>query len=119
MSCCASCSTIFVATGVECFIAAHHRAGKQHDKPDKTHPMTSVSVSAHAMEAGLEANSPRDRAAADPPTGWVIWPGPGRGYIALETDLPSLADALEALWFLRAQRQELDLLNGLADARHA
>jgi hypothetical protein len=53
------------------------------------------------MEAGLEANSPRNRAAADLPAGWVIWPGPGRGYIALETDLPSLADALEALWFLR------------------
>jgi hypothetical protein len=53
------------------------------------------------MEAGLEANSPHSRAAATPPAGWVIWPGPGRGYIALETDLPSLADALEALWFLR------------------
>jgi hypothetical protein len=60
------------------------------------------------MEAGLEANSPHSRDAAAPPAGWVIWPGPGRGYIALETDLPSLADALEALWFLR-----------VAAARHA
>jgi hypothetical protein len=57
--------------------------------------------------------------AAVQPAGWMIWQAPGRGYVALEGDLPLIADALEALWFLRAQRQELDLLNGLADARHA
>jgi hypothetical protein len=38
------------------------------------------------------------------PAGWVIWQGPGRGYIALENGLPPIADALQALWFLRAQR---------------
>jgi hypothetical protein len=70
--------------------------------------MSSVSAVAHAMEAVLEGKSPRDRAEPDRPAGWVIWPGPSRGYIALESDLPSLADALEALWFLRGEA--LDLL---------
>jgi hypothetical protein len=36
-----------------------------------------------------------------PAAGWVIWPGPARGYIALGNDLPPVADALEALWRMR------------------
>lgn len=43
------------------------------------------------------------------PGGWEIWPGPAaRGYIAMENDLPVIADALEALWYLRAQRREME-----------
>ncbi len=53
------------------------------------------------------------------PVGWMIWQAPGRGYVTLESDLPLIADALEALWSLRAQRQEMELLAGLAGARHA
>jgi hypothetical protein len=40
--------------------------------------------------------------------GWEIWPGPARGYIAMENDLPVIADALEALWYLRAQQREIE-----------
>jgi hypothetical protein len=64
------------------------------------------------MEAGLEAKSRDDQAAAAQSAGWVIWHGPGRGYVALEGDLPLLADALEALWLLRAQRRVTDVLLG-------
>ena len=42
------------------------------------------------------------------PANWEIWPGPARGYIAMENDLPVIADALEALWYLRAQRREIE-----------
>jgi hypothetical protein len=73
---------------------------------DETNQMTSVCVSAQVMEAGLDGKSRRDRAAAAQALGWVIFPGPARGYIVLETDLPPIADALEALWLLRAQRYE-------------
>jgi hypothetical protein len=58
----------------------------------------------HTIEAALDAKSRRDRGAAAESVGWVVWQGPGRGYIAFESDMPLIADALEALWSLRAQR---------------
>jgi hypothetical protein len=54
----------------------------------------------------LEGKSPGDRSEADRPHGWVIWPGPARGYLVLSSDLPSLADALQALWILRAHQRQ-------------
>jgi hypothetical protein len=48
---------------------------------------------------------------------WVIWQGPGRGYVALENGLPPIADALQALWFLRAQRHEIDTISGASFVR--
>lgn len=45
----------------------------------------------------------------DESSGWVIWPAPKRGFIALGSDAPRIADALGALWSLRARRQEMDL----------
>jgi hypothetical protein len=62
----------------------------------------------HTTEAGS-----RNRAVADQSDGWVIWHGRGRGYVALESGLPPLADALQALWFLRAQRREIDKTGSL------
>jgi hypothetical protein len=44
------------------------------------------------------------------PANWEIWPGPARGYIAMENDLPVIADALEALWYLRQQRREIEAI---------
>ena len=41
---------------------------------------------------------------------WGIWPGPGRGYITLEHDMLVIADALEALWLLRARRREMEAI---------
>lgn len=72
--------------------------------------MSGVALSAHAMEAGLKDKPPRARTEPAQPVGWVIWPGPGRGYVVLESDLPALADAMELLWFLRAQQREIELL---------
>jgi hypothetical protein len=65
------------------------------------------------MEAGLE-EKPRDNeaAAAAQSARWAIWQAPGRGYIVLENDLPMIADALETLWFLRAQRHATERLLG-------
>jgi hypothetical protein len=57
--------------------------------------VTGIPASAHD-EAGSEGTQGSD--------GWMIWHGPGRGYVALENDLPTIADALEVLWYLRAQR---------------
>jgi hypothetical protein len=51
------------------------------------------------------------------PAGWVIWQGPGRGYIALENGLPPVADALQALWSLRAQRHEVGVISGASLVR--
>jgi hypothetical protein len=39
---------------------------------------------------------------------WVVWPGPGHGYIAL--DLLLIAGAVEALREMRARQHETDLL---------
>jgi hypothetical protein len=50
----------------------------------------------------------RDTERETVPAGWEIWPGPARGYIAMENDLPVIADALEALWYLRAQQREIE-----------
>ena len=72
--------------------------------------MTGVSVSAHDGGRGWKGSHAVNRAAAAQSVGWVIWPGPGRGYIALGDDLLLIADVLEALWFLRAQRHEMDML---------
>ena len=64
--------------------------------------MIGASLPARTME--------RNRKSAAQPPGWTIWPGSARGYIAVGGDLPMIADALEALWFLRAQRREMDML---------
>jgi hypothetical protein len=62
----------------------------------------------------LEAKPPRDGSAATQSVGWVIWrQGPGRGYLALESDLPAIADALEALWSLRAEQHDIPALPGV------
>ncbi len=58
----------------------------------------------------MEGKSLRNQAADAQPVSWMIWQGPGRGYVVLETGLPVIADALEALWSLRAQRHQLDML---------
>lgn len=50
------------------------------------------------VEAALDR---KPRSELDQPAGWVVWPGPERGYIALDGDLPQIVTALEALWFLR------------------
>lgn len=61
------------------------------------------------MEAGLlEDKSPVNGAANGDCTDWVIWQRPERGYVTLGGDLPLIADALEALWSLRAQRRQID-----------
>jgi hypothetical protein len=64
--------------------------------------------SATSIETGggsVARKTPREEAAR-----WEIWPGPARGYIALENDLPVIADALEALWLLRARQREIEAL---------
>lgn len=60
----------------------------------------------------MEEKSRVNEAAAAKAAGWAIWQAPGRGYIVLESDLPLIADALETLWFLRAQRHATDRLLG-------
>ena len=54
----------------------------------------------------MERNVQRDMAGPV----WGIWPGPGRGYITLEHDMLVIADALEALWVLRARRREMEAI---------
>jgi hypothetical protein len=60
------------------------------------------------VEAGLEDMSPGNRMEVGDRADWVIWPGPERGYVALSSDLPLIADALEALWSLRAEQRQID-----------
>src|SRR6266568_3779131 len=81
------------------------------DHRTKEPSMTGMSVSAHDECGAGREDTPHQAPAAEP-AGWVIWQAPGRGYIALEGDLPPIADALEALWFLRAQRHIIDMLPG-------
>lgn len=57
----------------------------------------------------MEAKSRRDQAPAPQSADWMVWPGPARGYIALGS-LPQIADALEALWLLRARQHQMDML---------
>lgn len=60
------------------------------------------------MEAGLEDKSPGNPAGTGDCADWMIWPGPERGYVTLSADLPLIADALEALWSLRAEQRQID-----------
>lgn len=60
----------------------------------------------------MEEKSRGNEAAVAQSAGWAIWQTPGRGYVVLENDLPMIADALETLWFLRAQRHATDRLLG-------
>lgn len=55
-----------------------------------------------AVEAALNSKSCRDQEATSQAASWAIWPGTERGYIALDGDLPQIAEMLEALWFLRS-----------------
>jgi hypothetical protein len=70
---------------------------------------TVTGLSAQAIEAELDGTSRGNPAAAGLSAGWAIWPGPRRGYIVLENDLLLIADALEALWFLRAQQRQMEI----------
>jgi hypothetical protein len=56
----------------------------------------------------LEDKSPGNQAGAGDYADWTIWPGPERGYVTLSSDLPLIADALEALWSLRAEQRQID-----------
>lgn len=83
-----------------------------------TNLVTAAAVSARAMEAPLEEKSHPGRPAAAQTPGWVIWPGPGRGYLALEGDLPAIADTLEVIWWLRAQQPQIADDHSAADGRY-
>jgi hypothetical protein len=54
----------------------------------------------------MQEQSRDNRSASDEATGWVIWPAPKRGFIALGGDAPRIADALDALWSLRTRQRE-------------
>jgi hypothetical protein len=56
----------------------------------------------------MQEQSDGNQTASDEPSGWVIWPAPKRGFIALGSDAPRIADALGALWSLRARKNETD-----------
>jgi hypothetical protein len=80
--------------------------------------MTGRPASAHD-EAGSGGTSRRDLASAAQSVGWMIWQGPGRGYIAFDGDLPMIADALEVLWYLRDQQRGIAAVPGMMRAKVA
>lgn len=65
----------------------------------------------------MEAKSRRDQAPVPQSADWMVWPGPARGYVALGSGLPEIADALEALWLLRARQHQMEMLLAAAQGR--